>query len=297
MKKLFILFSFMFFIPGWAEENNKVSEIMKNLEGSIEKIEDVQIKNFRGDVYFNLSLGEPTYNIIGPYLEKIFEKKIPEKISFHGKLLGTFSEGKLYKLLIRGNSEIGSFVFMKNGDDFKILIPELQLQVEDKISQVKEFIKQKKKAEDDKIMKSPVNLYINKERLKKGLEELNKVMEEAEVKNKKEKNENLYELGIDMGKIKILVYEKYWTIKELQFSNPMGNLTFIYPKPEDEKITLFNFLPKEIKLNIKKKEDSINMELKNLEYNLLLDEGDFKITKLNFSEFVTYMYFKLSTSK
>jgi len=297
MKKLFILFSFMFFIPGWAEENNKVSEIMKNLKGSIEKIEDVQVKNFRGDVYFNLSLGEPTYNTIGPYLEKIFEKKIPKKISFHGKLLGTFSEGKLYKLLIRGNSEIGSFVFMKNGDDFKILIPELQLQVEDKISQVKEFIKQKKKAEDDKIMKSPVNLYINKERLKKGLEELNKVMEEAEVKNKKEKNENLYELGIDMGKIKILVYEKYWTIKELQFSNPMGNLTFIYPEPEDEKITLFNFLPKEIKLNIKKKEDSINMELKNLEYNLLLDEGDFKITKLNFSEFVTYMYFKLSTAK
>lgn len=287
----------MFFIPGWAEENNKVSEIMKNLKGSIEKIEDVQVKNFRGDVYFNLSLGEPTYNTIGPYLEKIFEKKIPKKISFHGKLLGTFSEGKLYKLLIRGNSEIGSFVFMKNGDDFKILIPELQLQVEDKISQVKEFIKQKKKAEDDKIMKSPVNLYINKERLKKGLEELNKVMEEAEVKNKKEKNENLYELGIDMGKIKILVYEKYWTIKELQFSNPMGNLTFIYPEPEDEKITLFNFLPKEIKLNIKKKEDSINMELKNLEYNLLLDEGDFKITKLNFSEFVTYMYFKLSTAK
>ena len=296
MKKLFILFSFMFFIPGWAE-GNKVSEIMKNLEGSIEKIEDVQVKNFRGDVYFNLSLGEPTYNTIGPYLEKIFEKKIPKKISFHGKLLGTFSEGKLYKLLIKGNSEIGSFVFMKNGDDFKILIPELQLQVEDKISQVKEFIKQKKKAEDDKIMKSPVNLYINKERLKKGLEELNKVMEEAEVKNKRGKNENLYELGIDMGKIRILVYEKYWTIKELQFSNPMGNLTFIYPKPEDEKITLFNFLPKEIKLNIKKKEDSINMELKNLEYNLLLDEGDFKITKLNFSEFVTYMYFKLSTAK
>ena len=297
MKKLFILFSFMFFIPGWAE-GNKVSEIMKNLEGSIEKIEDVQVKNFRGDVYFNLSLGEPTYNTIGPYLEKIFEKKIPKKISFHGKLLGTFSEGKLYKLLIKGNSEIGSFVFMKNGDDFKILIPELQLQVEDKISQVKQLAREKG-AEVNKIMKSPkINFYINKEILKKGIGELNKVLsEEIEVKNKKEKNENLYELGIDMGKIRILVYEKYWTIKELQFSNPMGNLTFIYPKPEDEKITLFNFLPKEIKLNIKKEEDSINMELKNLEYNLLLDEGDFKITKLNFSEFVTYMYFKLSTAK
>jgi len=298
MRKFFIslLFLVIFNISLFAGDEIKISEIMKKIENNIENVKDGEVKNFTGDIYFKLSFGKNTYMTIKPYMEKIFEREIPEEINIKGKFIGSFSTGKLDNFLIKGNSEIGSFIFMTKGDNFKLLLPDLQIQIEDKISTVNEFAKQNKdiKKEIDKLKAPKIDFYINKVKLKKGLDELNKMISNIEVKNKKEGDENLYAFDVDLGKINVLVYEKYYTIKEITFSNRSGNLIFSFPKPKNEtNITLFNFLPEKVNLDIKNGNDILNLKLENLKYNRFLDENDFKIRNLNFPELLNYIYFKL----
>ncbi len=298
MKKIVLISGMIFCLvgsfAGAQEKIYKTSEVVDNLGARISQLPDGQvIKNISGSIEFTVKLNQADYNNLNPFVRKLTGKGLSNPVAFKGNFACVLQipGGKVEKFMLSGKSDYGSIYVYRNLDDFLCLLPDIGVQIEDRISEMKKL---SGKDLGSKAMSDVSGLMVSSGL--KALFNMGKIwLYDAELSTIENSGKKLVKLvKTDNGKnIEFIIDPSTSLFTEILFKDGKSTISMKFGIPENmEKVALTDYMPKSIILNTVDKENVIKIELGTLTYNTIPDDT-FYLKKMKLSEFVSAMAIKL----
>jgi len=298
MKKIVLISGMIFCLvgsfAGAQEKIYKTSEVVDNLGARISQLPDGQvIKNISGSIEFTVKLNQADYNNLNPFVRKLTGKGLSNPVAFKGNFACVLQipGGKVEKFMLSGKSDYGSIYVYRNLDNFLCLLPDIGVQIEDRISEMKKL---SGKDLGSKAMSDVSGLMVSSGL--KALFNMGKIwLYDAELSTIENSGKKLVKLvKTDNGKnIEFIIDPSTSLFTEILFKDGKSTISMKFGIPENmEKVALTDYMPKSIILNTVDRENVIKIELGTLTYNTIPDDT-FYLKKMKLSEFVSAMAIKL----
>lgn len=298
MKKIVLISGMIFCLvgsfAGAQEKIYKTSEVVDNLGARISQLPDGQvIKNISGSIEFTVKLNQADYNNLNPFVRKLTGKGLSNPVAFKGNFACVLQipGGKVEKFMLSGKSDYGSIYVYRNLDNFLCLLPDIGVQIEDRISEIEKL---SGKDLGSKAMSDVSGLMVSSGL--KTLFNMGKIwLYDAELSTIENSGKKLVKLvKTDNGKnIEFIIDPSTSLFTEILFKDGKSTISMKFGIPENmEKVALTDYMPKSIILNTVDKENVIKIELGTLTYNTIPDDT-FYLKKMKLSEFVSAMAIKL----
>jgi len=298
MKKIVLISGMIFCLvgsfAGAQEKIYKTSEVVDNLGARISQLPDGQvIKNISGSIEFTVKLNQADYNNLNPFVRKLTGKGLSNPVAFKGNFACVLQipGGKVEKFMLSGKSDYGSIYVYRNLDNFLCLLPDIGVQIEDRISEIEKL---SGKDLGSKAMSDVSGLMVSSGL--KTLFNMGKIwLYDAELSTIENSGKKLVKLvKTDNGKnIEFIIDPSTSLFTEILFKDGKSTISMKFGIPENmEKVALTDYMPKSIILNTVDRENVIKIELGTLTYNTIPDDT-FYLKKMKLSEFVSAMAIKL----
>ncbi|HOQ82191.1 MAG TPA: hypothetical protein PLL89_03925 [bacterium] len=298
MKKIVLISGMIFCLvgsfAGAQEKIYKTTEVVDKVGARISQLPDGQvIKNISGSIEFTVKLNETDYNNLKPVVGKLTGKGLSNPVAFKGNFACVLQipGGKVEKFMLSGKSDYGSIYVYRNLDDFLCLLPDIGVQIEDRISEIEKL---SGKDLGSKAMSDVSGLMVSSGL--KALFNMGKIwLYDAELSTIENSGKKLVKLvKTDNGKnIEFIIDPSTSLFTEILFKDGKSTISMKFGTPENiEKVALTDYMPKSIILNTVDKENVIKIELGTLTYNTIPDDT-FYLKKMKLSEFVSAMAIKL----
>ncbi|HOC02418.1 MAG TPA: hypothetical protein PKK91_02945 [bacterium] len=298
MKKIVLISGMIFCLvgsfAGAQEKIYKTTEVVDKVGARISQLPDGQvIKNISGSIEFTVKLNETDYNNLKPVVGKLTGKGLSNPVAFKGNFACVLQipGGKVEKFMLSGKSDYGSIYVYRNLDDFLCLLPDIGVQIEDRISEMKKL---SGKDLGSKAMSDVSGLMVSSGL--KALFNMGKIwLYDAELSTIENSGKKLVKLvKTDNGKnIEFIIDPSTSLFTEILFKDGKSTISMKFGIPENmEKVALTDYMPKSIILNTVDRENVIKIELGTLTYNTIPDDT-FYLKKMKLSEFVSAMAIKL----
>ncbi|HRS06749.1 MAG TPA: hypothetical protein P5065_06895 [Candidatus Ratteibacteria bacterium] len=298
MKKIVLISGMIFCLvgsfAGAQEKIYKTTEVVDKVGARISQLPDGQvIKNISGSIEFTVKLNQADYNNLNPFVRKLTGKGLSNPVAFKGNFACVLQipGGKVEKFMLSGKSDYGSIYVYRNLDDFLCLLPDIGVQIEDRISEMKKL---SGKDLGSKAMSDVSGLMVSSGL--KALFNMGKIwLYDAELSTIENSGKKLVKLvKTDNGKnIEFIIDPSTSLFTEILFKDGKSTISMKFGIPENmEKVALTDYMPKSIILNTVDRENVIKIELGTLTYNTIPDDT-FYLKKMKLSEFVSAMAIKL----
>ncbi len=298
MKKIVLISGMIFCLvgsfAGAQEKIYKTSEVVDNLGARISQLPDGQvIKNISGSIEFTVKLNQADYNNLNPFVRKLTGKGLSNPVAFKGNFACVLQipGGKVEKFMLSGKSDYGSIYVYRNLDNFLCLLPDIGVQIEDRISEIEKL---SGKDLGSKAMSDVSGLMVSSGL--KTLFNMGKIwLYDAELSTIENSGKKLVKLvKTDNGKnIEFIIDPSTSLFTEILFKDGKSTISMKFGVPENiEKVALTDYMPKSIILNTVDRENVIKIELGTLTYNTIPDDT-FYLKKMKLSDFISAMAIKI----
>ncbi|MCM8817852.1 MAG: hypothetical protein NC913_10200 [Candidatus Omnitrophica bacterium] len=301
MKKFFFIalmcFTFLFYAYCQQEKTISAFDVVEKAGARVQQIPDGEsVKNVIGTFILTIKLNDSDYANLKSAGEKVFQKTISNPLKFEGKFITMLPVAgeKIERFMMAGKSELGNFYIYRNFDDITVLLPEIGIEIQDKISEIR-------KLSGNKVPQAPsefvegMGLLFSSVSFKTLFNQGKFWLYDAKVSTVEKAGTKLIELtkkepSVD---IKITVVPDIWTISEILLSADNATITANYKLPQSNKVTLIDYMPESIAIDAVDKGNTIKLELGSLTYNKISYENFFNLRRMKMSEFISLMAIKL----
>ncbi len=302
MKKILavVVITGLFAVVGFAQQETfTAAQIVDRVGARILQLPDGQIvKNISGSMTFTAKLNETDYSNLKPIAEKLIGKIPSNPVKFEGNFISVLQMpgGKVEKFMFAGKSELGSVYIYRNLDNFVCLLPDMSIQIEDKISEIRKLSSRGSSEFPEKTFMSDLSGFMISNSLKTLFSMGKTWFYDAELSTLEKSGKKLVKLTKTENKrsVEITVDPATSLFTELLFKNGKSTVLMEFCVPEDiKKIALTDYMPKSISLDAVDKENIIKIELGSLVYNSSVSDDIFNLKKMKLSEFISAMAIKL----
>lgn len=287
-------------IAGYCQQEKSPSafEVVEKVGARIQQISDSgSIKNVTGTINFTVKLGESDYANLKSASEKIFGKVISNPVKLEGKFVSLLpgSGEKIEKFMMSGNSEFGSFYFYRNLDNIVILFPEIGIEIQDTISEIRK-LSQRSSMQPPPQFAEGLSMLLNPISFKTLFNQVKFWFYDATVSSVEKSGKKLIELNKTSPEadVKIVVMPDAWFIAQITVMADLATITMSYrSSAAKEKVEFIDYMPESITIEAIDKGNNVKIEFGSLGYNKSIDENLFSLKKMKLSEFISSMAIKL----
>jgi len=291
-----MIFSF-FVITGFSQQEKTytINEVLDKIGARIQQLPDGQtIKNISGSMFLSIKLNDDDYNNLKSAAEKITGKTPSNPLKIDGNFVSviTVPGGKIEKFFFAGKSEVCNFYMYRNYDTVVFLLPELGIEMEDRMSEIRKLTGKDKPGKG--IMEDLSAMMISST-LKTLFNQGKFWFYDAEMSVIEKSGNRFVQLKkTDDGKgITILIDTNLWLFNQVILKDHQSTVTMNFISPQDSKnVALTDYMPKSITIDTTDKGNIIKLELGSLSYNKNINDDIFNLKKMKFSEFVSTMAIK-----
>ena len=303
LKIVFVLFFAAFLCINSAAEENK-NDIMDDFFSSLKKMLSMDIpvmENMEAAVNSELTFSDSTFKALKPVAGELFKTELPKTLKGRGFMRMQFENAgekdKTERLYLYTDSEIGSLILTKTGNDIELFLPAPGVIIEDRFDEIKKILKgyvgipETPDSFPADILRFILNFAVKNE----GLLREKIRIDDRTISVNGEKT-RLFTYPARSGTLDMQMYESSQTFASIGFSSGNKHISLQYPLPEN-KTGHSHFFPEKVILSAKSGGNTLSVTLSDLKYNRLFSDNDFKIERLNFHEFITVMYLKFLTKQ
>lgn len=304
MKKIIVFFiiSGFFVIFGFAQQQQETLtpiQIVEKIGERISQIPDGQvIKNVSGKMVFEIKLNETDYKNFKDLSEKLTGKTPTNPLRLEGNFVSVLKMpgGKIEKFFFSGSSYLGSVYIYRNLDDIVCMLPDIRIQIEDRLSEIKKLSSnQPARLPENTFMSELSNLMVSNSL--KTLFSMGKVWfydsEISRIEKTGRKFVKMKKMEDEKG-IEMTVDTMTYLFTEILLKDKQAQISMKFGVPEDiKKINLTDYMPQSIIIDTTDKGNIIKIELDSLVYNKNLSDDIFYLKKMKVSEFISSMALKL----
>ncbi|MCM8789244.1 MAG: hypothetical protein NC907_05590, partial [Candidatus Omnitrophica bacterium] len=295
MKKTFkmcIALSILISISGYCQQEKSPSafEVVEKVGARIQQIPDSgSIKNVTGSINFTVKLGESDYANLKSISEKIFGRVISNPVKLEGKFISLLpsSGGKIEKFMMSGKSEFGTFYFYRNLDDIVMLFPEIGIEIQDNISEIRK-LSQRSTVQPPPQFPEGLSMLMNPNPFKTLFNQVKFWFYDATISSVEKSGKKLIELNKTSPEadVKIVVMPDTWSIAQITVMADLATIIVNYKPPAaKEKVEFIDYMPESITIEAIDKGNNVKIEFGSLAYNKSIDENLFSLKKMKLSEF------------
>lgn len=291
-----------FNISGYCQQEKTVSafEAVEKIWARIQQIQDGEnIKNATGTITITMKLNDSDYSNLKSISEKIIGKIISNPVKVEGKFISLLPApgGKFEKFMMAGKSDFGNFYLYRNFDDITIVLPEMSVEIQDKISEIRKLSVNKGPEPPSEFIEG-FGLLLSSVSFKTLFNQGKFWFYDAKVSSVEKAGKKFIELAKawDGKEVKIIVFIDNWSISQIVFSDEKATITANY-KTSSQKVSFIDYMPESIVVDTVDKGNTIKIELGSLIYNKNIDDSLFNLKKMKLSEFISSAAIKLMISQ
>ncbi len=297
-KLLAVAVIFCFFVLSGFSQQEKtysINEVLDKIGARIQQLPDGQlIKNVSGSLSLSIKLNDTDYNNLKSAVEKVIGKSPSNPLKIDGNFVSviTLPGGKTEKFFFAGKSEVGSFYMYRNYDTIVFLLPELGIEVEDRVSEIRKL---SGKDTPGKGMMEDLSIMMISNTLKTLFNQGKFWFYDAKMSTIEKSGNKLVQLEkTDDGKnITILIDTNLWLFNQVILKDNQFAITMNFIAPQDaKKVVLTDYMPQTITIDTADKGNIIKIQLGSLSYNNSINDDLFNLKKMKFSDFVSMMAIK-----
>lgn len=302
MKKIVMLWTFYFLFLtacGYCQQEKTLSafEAIENVVARIQQIPDSEsIRNATGTITLTARINESDYANLKSLAEKLLGKTISNPVKLEGNFVCMLpSPGeKIEKYMMAGKSELGSFFVYRNLDNLTILFPEMGIEIEDKISDIRK-LSNKDVAQTQPGFAEGLGMLTASISFKTLFNQVKTWFYDANISMVEKSGRKLIELAKkDDGKdVKLVINPETWTFSQFTFSQKDSTITIGFKSANKQKFSLADYMPESIVIDTVDRGNTIKIEIGSLAYNKTINEGLFNLKRMKLSEFISSMTLKL----
>ncbi|MGC8804790.1 MAG: hypothetical protein ACP5QD_02485, partial [Candidatus Ratteibacteria bacterium] len=244
----------IFVLTGFSQQEKSytINEVIDKISARIQQLPDGQvIKNVSGSLSLSIKLNDTDYNNLKSAVEKVIGKSPSNPLKIEGNFVSVISlpGGKTEKFFFAGKSEVCSFYLYRNYDTVVCFLPELGIEMEDRMSEIRKVTGNDTPARD--IMEN-LSVMMISNTLKTLFNQGKFWFYDAEISSTGlPDGKTLQILKKDDGKsIKMVVDTNLWIFKQVVFSDEKSTITMNFATQQDpKKIDLTDYMPQAITID------------------------------------------------
>ncbi|MCX7705883.1 MAG: hypothetical protein N2115_06470 [bacterium] len=297
--RIFLVMCFASSISCHSQQEKAISgfEVVEKVGARIQQIPDNEsIKNVTGTINLTLKLNDSDYANLKSVSEKLFGKVISNPIKLEGKFISLLpvSGGRFEKFMLAAKAEFGNFYIYRNFDDITILAPEMGIEIQDKLSEIRKLAGNRAPQPPSEVMEG-FGLLLTSTSFKTLFNQGKFWFYDSTVSIVEKSGKKFIELTKKdiAADAKITIVPDIWTISQIILSTDNATITANYKLPSSQKVAFIDYAPESVVIDAVDKQNTIRIELGSLVFNKNIDDGLFNLKKMKLSEFISSMAIKL----